>query len=278
MASISVKPSGQACGAEVTGVDLSVALEPQVINEIRSAWLEHHVLSFPNQKLNDDQFEAFSAQFGTFAKDPFFAPIPGRTYIAAIRREATDTSPIFAEQWHSDWSFLPSPPAGTLLYSIDVPPSGGDTLFVNQHLALKKMPAELRAKLEGRTGIHSAALAYSPKGALAEKDKQGSMDILISDSAYDRHPHPIIRPHPETGEPGVFGTGFAYIVGIEGMSDEEARPLLKELYDWQGQDEFTYRHKWQNDMLVMWDNRSVLHRATGGYEGQRRELHRITLY
>ena len=275
---ITVSSTGQACGAFVTGVDLSMPLPGERIGEIRRAWLKHHVLAFPNQKLNDDQFERFAACFGEFGEDPFFNPIAGRQYIAAVRREADETNPIFAEGWHSDWSFLPSPPSATLLYSLDIPPEGGDTLFANQHLALKKMPSELRERLEDKIAVHSAVLAYSPDGIYCDTEKNGAMDIRPSEEAYKRHSHPLVRRHPETGEPGIFGTSFAYIIGFEGVDDEAAGPLLADLYNWQAKDEFVYRHKWQKNMLVMWDNRSVLHRATGGYEGHRRELHRITIY
>jgi taurine dioxygenase len=209
--------------------------------------------------------------------DPFFRPIPGREHIAAVRREAKDTSPIFAEVFHSDWSFQAEPPAATFLYSLDIPPVGGDTLFANQHLALERMPPTLREKLESRSAIHSAAMAYSPKGLYADDEKRGSMDIKVSEEAYGRQAHLLIRPHPETGIPGIFGAAFAYIVGFEGMTDEQAKPLLLELREWQGREAFVYRHQWRANMLVMWDNRSVLHSATGGYEGHRRELHRITI-
>jgi len=273
----SVRSSGQACGAEVTGIDLSKPLSDDVVAAIRRAWLAHHVLSFPDQRLTDDDFERFALYFGRFGYDPFFNPIPGREHIAAIRREADDQSPIFAEVFHSDWSFQADPPAATFLYSLDIPPVGGDTLFSNQHLALERMPPALRKKLESRSAIHSAAMAYSPNGLYANDEKRGSMDIKVTEEAYERQAHPLIREHPETGIPGIFGAAFAYIVGFEDMADEEARPILKELMEWQGREEFIYRHKWENDMVVMWDNRSVLHSATGGYEGHRRELHRITI-
>lgn len=277
MANIVVVPTEQACGAEVTGIDISKPLEPTIIDEIHAAWLEHHVLSFPNQHLDDDQLERFALCFGEFGDDGFFGPIPGRKHIAAIRREASDTQPIFADMWHSDWSFQEEPPSATFLYGLDIPPVGGDTLFVNNHLAWERMPQELRSKLEGLTAIHSAVYGYAPDGPYGDPKRRGSMDIRPSDKAYERRPHALIRPHPESGKIGIFGTSYLYIVGFEGMSDEEAKPLLKELVAWQDREEFVYTHKWQNNMLVMWDNRSVLHRATGGYEGYRRELHRITI-
>ena len=125
--------------------------------------------------------------------------------------------------------------------------------------------------------IHSAKMAYAPDGAYGEKDRaKRSMDIRPSETATAIQSHPLIRPHPETGELGLFSC-FGYIIGIEGMDDAEAIPLLMELYAWQGRPEFQYRHKWRQGMLLMWDNRSVLHAATGGYDGHHRLLHRTTI-
>lgn len=271
-----VKPTGQACGAFVTGVDLSAPLSPAIVAAIRAAWLQHHVLVFPGQDMDDDDLEQFTLALGGFGDDPFIAPIPGRKHVIAVARAADETSPIFAENWHTDWSFQARPPAGTCLYGIRIPPTGGDTLFANQHLALEHMPEMLRSRIEGRMAIHSAQRAYAPEGFYGEGDKGRSMTIRPSEAARATQLHPIIRPHPETGRPGLFGT-FGYIIGIEGMADAEAVPLLLELYQWQGREEFQYRHKWEGGMLVMWDNRSVLHAATGGYAGHARLLHRTTI-
>lgn len=273
---LNVTPSEQACGASVTGIDLTKPLSDDQVAEIRRLWLDHHVLAFPDQKLTDDQLEAYTLQFGPFGDDPFIAPIPGREHIIAVKRTANETAPIFAETWHTDWSFQVTPPAGTCLYGITIPPSGGDTMFTNQHAALDAMPADLRDQLEGKMAIHSAKGAYSPKGFYGEQDKGRSMDIRPSDEADATHTHPVIRAHPETGQLGLFGCA-GYITGFEGMNEEASNDLLMELYRWQTRPEFQYRHKWQNDMLVMWDNRSVLHMATGGYKGHDRLLHRTTI-
>jgi taurine dioxygenase len=273
-----VQPSGEACGATVTGVDLTSPLGDETVAAIRVAWLEHHVLAFPGQAMTDDDLERFTLHFGPFGDDPFIAPIPGRDHVIAISRLANETAPLFAETFHSDWSFQARPPAGTCLYGVTIPPTGGDTLFANQHRALDAMPAALRARIEGRMGIHSAAGPYAPDGFYGEADQatDRSMDIRPSDAARATQLHPLVRPHPETGRLGLFSTA-GYIVGIEGMDDDEARPLLRELYHWQTRDEFVYRHRWQPEMLVMWDNRSVLHRATGGFDGYDRILHRTTI-
>lgn len=274
---LKVEPSGQACGARVTGVDLSREISPDLAAEIRAAWLEHHVLAFPNQKLTDDDLERFTLAFGGFGEDPFIAPIPGRKHIIAVQRRADETSPLFAENWHSDWSFQARPPAGTCLYGIIIPPHGGDTLFANQHAAFEALPAERRAQLEGLTAIHSARKPYALDGAYGEKDvARRSMDIRPSPEARRTQTHPLIQPHPETGRPAIFSCA-GYIVGIEGMDEAQSQPLLSELYRWQGREEFQYRHVWEPDMLVMWDNRSLLHAATGGYDGYDRLLHRTTI-
>ena len=273
---IRVEPSGAACGASVTGVDLSHALEPSVLAEIRSAWLKHKVLAFPDQNLGDDALERFTLEMGGFGDDPFFDPIPGRTNIAAILREKDETSPLFAENWHSDWSFLPVPPSGTCLSAIDIPPVGGDTLFVNQTAAFAALPDDRKNYLRTLTAIHSARGAYSPDGFYGKNDKGRSMAIRPDESAMATQAHPLIINHPETGEEGFFSCA-GYIVGIEGMSDAEAFALLMDILEWQSRDEFVYRHKWHSGMVIMWDNRCVLHKATGGYEGFRRELHRTTI-
>ena len=271
-----VEPSGQACGARVTGIDLSAPLETATIAAIRAAWLDHQVLSFPDQTMDDDALERFTVAMGGFGTDPFFAPIPGRTNIAAILREADERTPLFAENWHSDWSFQAHPPAGTCLLAIEIPPHGGDTLFANQHAAWDALPPAKQAEWGDLVAIHSARLAYAPDGSYGDRDKGRSMDIRTGEEARAEQAHPLVPAHPETGRRGFYST-LGYVVGIEGMDDEEAFPLLREVAAWQARDAFVYRHVWEPNMLIMWDNRSLLHRATGGYAGHRRELHRTTI-
>jgi taurine dioxygenase len=271
-------PSGQPCGACVTGVDLTRPLGGQTVADIRAAWLDHHVLAFPGQVMSDDDLEQFTLYFGPFGDDPFIAPIPGRDHIIAVKREASETAPVFAENWHTDWSFQARPPAGTCLYGITIPPVGGDTHFANQHLALDQMPETLRAKLNGKMAIHSARVPYAKQGVYGDEDRKArSMDIRASDDALTaEHRHPIIRKHPETGREGIYGC-IGYITGFADMNETESMALLAELYAWQAREAFVYKHKWQANMLVMWDNRSVLHKATGGYDGHARLLHRTTI-
>lgn len=273
---LKIEPSGQACGARVSGLDLGQPIAPDLAAQIRSIWLEHKVIAFPGQAMGDDALEAFTIAMGGFGEDPFFDPIPGRLHIAAILREADERSPLFAENWHSDWSFLPAPPSGTCLLAVDIPPHGGDTLFADQAAAFRALPEDRKDYLRSLTAVHSAQLAYAPDGTYGDRDKDRSMAIRPDVSALETHTHPLVQAHPETGEETLYST-LGYIIGIEGMAQSDAIALLSELAQWQSRDEFVYRHEWENDMLLMWDNRSLLHKATGGYEGHRRELHRTTI-
>lgn len=275
---LDITPSGQACGASVRGVDLSGALEPGTVAEIRAAWLEHHVLAFPGQRLSDDDLERFTVAFGPFGVDPYIEPINGHPHIIALHRAADETASIFAESWHADWSFQERPPDGTCLYAKVIPPLGGDTLFTNQQAALAAMPSELRSRIEGLEAIHSAKAGYAPDGLYGEGDleSQRATKIIFSETANATRTHPLIRTHPETGDETLYGC-IGYICGIDGMDHDDAVALLTEVYRWQTGEEFRYRHQWQPDMLVMWDNRCVLHKATGGYDGHERLLHRTTI-
>ena len=259
-------------------MDLSQPLVAEQIAEIRAAWLEHKVLSFPHQSMTDDDLERFTLSFGAFGDDPFIAPIEGRKNIIAVERRADEKAPLFAENWHTDWSFQKAPPAGTCLYGIKIPSKGGDTLFANQQKAWHDMPAYQQEKYRDLVAIHSAKSAYSPEGMYGKEDQTSdrSMNIRPSEDARKLQTHPLVHKHPETGVEGFYSC-LGYIVGLVDKTEEEAFTLLKELSDWQGKEEFVYTHKWQPQMLVMWDNRALLHRATGGHEGEDRLLHRTTI-
>ena len=273
-----VEATGGACGATVTGLNLAQSLADDTVRAVRQAWVDHHVLAFPDQKLTDSDLVRITRYFGGLGDDPYFESIAPENPVVALTRRADETAPVFAETWHSDWSFKADPPIGTCLYSLTIPPVGGDTSFINQEKALAEMPADLRSRIEGRMALHTAALAYAPDGTYGEREQGSdrSMKIRYSESARDVHAHPFILRHPESGRETRFGC-FGYIVGVEGMADAEAADLIRDLYTWQTREAFQYTHRWQENMLVIWDNRSVLHKANGGYDGYARELHRTTI-
>lgn len=265
-----------ASGAHIFGVNLAKPLSTGEIAGIRAAWLDHHVIAFPDQPMEIEDIERFAAYMGPEGEDPFIEAIAGHPRVVQVRREADEKTPIFAETWHSDWSFLERPPAATVLYGNVIPTTGGDTLFANQYAAWDALPATMKELLRYKRGIHSARRGYARDGMYGERDKGRSMAIKYGDAALKTRLHPIARPHTETGRPALY-VSPGYTIGIDGMNENEATQILLELFAHQAKQEFVYQHKWAPEMLIMWDNRCLVHSATGGYEGQRRLLHRITV-
>src|SRR3989338_10471988 len=160
---IRVTPNASGFGAEITGLDLSQPLPPDVLAEVKHAWADHAVVWFPDQPLTHDQLEAFTLQIGPFGYDPFIAPMEDRPHILELRREPDETARNFGAGWHSDWSFQDAPPAATLLHSKVVPPVGGDTLYADCARAYDALSGTMKNLLDGLVAIHSAALPYGTK-------------------------------------------------------------------------------------------------------------------
>ena len=264
------------CGATVEGIDLKQPLTDAQRAELRALWLKHLVLAFPDQHLSVEQLEQVAQGIGPYSPDPYFQSIPGHPHVAQVRREADEKTSLFADNWHSDWSFLPSPPAATLLHGDVIPPVGGDTLFANQYAAWDALPETMKALLQRHQGVHSARRGYSRQGRYGAGDEGRSMAIRYDDSAMATQLHPLARRHPETGRVALF-LSPGYTIGIDGLPDDEAQALLLELYEHQGRPEFVYSQRWSTGMLVQWDNRCLVHAATAGYQGHRRLLHRVTI-
>jgi len=263
-------------GVEITDVDISKPLSEADLNSIHNLWVKNSVAIFPDQKLSHDAYNDFAMQFGAFGKEPFLTTMKTQMHIVELRRKATEEASHFGGSWHSDWSFQSSPPSATMLHSKIVPPFGGDTLFTNSALAYDDLSAELKAKVEDLNGIHSAKLPYADDGFYALEGKERTMKIKSSKSANKQHLHPVVREHKDTKRKSLF-VNPVYTVGIEGMTDMEAYTFLSEIFEHMTQDKYIYRHQWDADMLIMWDNRSVMHMAEGGYDGYERLMHRITI-
>ena len=275
---LKIEPTGAICGAIATGIDLKDDLSPDLVEELRHHWVQNKLLIFPDQPISDADLERITLYFGEFGEDPFFGHIEGHENVAAIQRNADETTPIFAEFFHSDWSFLDVPPAGTMLYGITIPPEGGNTRFADQVEAYKRLPDDLRDTADSLTAIHSAELGYSPSGLYGEDDQDSgrSMKIIPSERALEKREHPFVRTHRETGAKALYSSP-AYIQGFAGFEKEESDALMMQFYHHQTADDLVYSHKWDKNMLVMWDNRSLLHAASGGYDGHDRLLHRTTI-
>ena len=272
---VSENLSKNGIGVEVT--DFSLAdLTEENISFLRSKWVEYGLIVFPKLPLSHDEFKDFALSFGDFGEDPFISSLPDYPNIAEIKRSANEKATPFGGTWHSDWSFMKKPPSATLLHSKIIPPVGGNTLFANTEKSFSALPEEMKNKLRNLKVIHSAKIPYADDGFYALEKEERSMKILPSKEAKATSSHPMVKIHPETNKECLF-INPVYTINIEGFSEDESQQLLWELYEHMIQEQFVYEHVWNEDMLIMWDNRTVMHQATGGYDGYDRLLHRITL-
>ncbi len=272
---VSENLSKNGIGVEVT--DFSLAdLTRENISFLRSKWVEYGLIVFPKLPLSHDEFKDFALSFGDFGDDPFISSLQDYPNIAEIKRSANEKATPFGGTWHSDWSFMKKPPSATLLHSKIIPPVGGNTLFANTEKSFAALPEEMKNKLRKLKVIHSAKIPYADDGFYALEKEERSMKILPSKEAKATFTHPMVNIHPETNKECLF-INPVYTINVEGFSDDESQQLLWELYEHMIQDQFVYEHVWNEDMLIMWDNRTVMHQATGGYDGYDRLLHRITL-
>ena len=272
---VSENLSKNGIGVEVTDFSLSDLTEEN-ISFLRSKWVEYGLIVFPELPLSHDEFKDFALSFGDFGDDPFISSLPDYPNIAEIKRSANEKATPFGGTWHSDWSFMKKPPSATLLHSKIIPPVGGNTLFANTEKSFAALPEEMKNKLRNLKVIHSAKIPYADDGFYALEKEERSMKILPSKEAKATYSHPMVKIHPETNKECLF-INPVYTINVEGFSEDESQQLLWELYEHMIKDQFVYEHVWNDDMLIMWDNRTVMHQATGGYDGYDRLLHRITL-
>ena len=273
---VRVTPVTSACGGLVEGVDLAHDLDDAVIAEIRRAVLDHHVVFFHDQRLTPDRQVAFSRRFGPFSPVPFIEPTPDHPEVIAVVREASETQRFtFGSLWHSDFSFLPEPPFASILYALQVPPVGGDTLWASQTLAYATLSSGMQQLLRGLIGRHSAVNAYSPKMQPVH-DAFTGMVVHTSEDAHRVQRHPVVRRHPETGEPALFANA-QYTIGLEGFAPHEAKALLDLVFEHAVRPEFGCRWRWSVGDVAFWDNRAVQHMAMADFIGHRRAMHRTTV-
>jgi taurine dioxygenase len=272
-----IKNNNSSLGIEILDFDYNDIFDEKRIEELRNQWLKYSIIIFKNLELNHQQLEKFSLAFGDFGDDPYIHPIVGHKNIIEVKREANEKAQPFGGSWHSDWSFQECPPSATLLHSKIIPPIGGDTFFINTHKAYNDLTDDIKNKIDNLIVSHSAIRPYADDGFYAlEKDKDRSMKIKPSPKAKEFILHPLVRTHPETRKKSLF-INQVYSIAIEGMNEKDSNDLLTFLFLHMDQDKYIYKHKWQENMLVMWDNRSVNHCAQGGYQGYQRLLHRTTL-
>ena len=275
MGNLTVERAAGSLGAFVHGIDTSSPLEPGDMDVLHQAILDHLVVFLPEQNIDLDQLERFTDELGGRDITPYVKPVEGRPYVIRVIKERTDEL-NFANAWHTDLSYLAEPPALTVLHAHEVPPFGGDTIWANQYLAFETLPASLREQLLTLRGVHSAGMAYGTGGYLEAVQDKTSMEIEPSAQAYDRRVHPLVIRHPETGRAALYANSV-YTVGIDGMNDDEAQPLLQRLFKHSVNENFTCRLRWQTGTIAIWDNRCTQHFAINDYAGERREMFRTSV-
>lgn len=272
---IQITPISGACGAEVSGVDLSQELDEETFAELRRAFNDHQVLFFRDQKLTEDQHKAFGRRFGSLNIHPRYVPLEGHPEIFPIRKDPEHTK-IVGESWHHDLTHLEKPPLGSILYALEVPPVGGDTLFANQYAAYESLSDGLREMLDGMTAVHDNRI-HSPKITSGRNDKMTSK--LRDDPDEEDEPdmeHPVVITHLETGRRALY-VNRVRTHRFRGMTEEESRPLLHYLFDHSHRPEFTCRFRWEKGSVAFWDNRCVMHKALNDYPGYKRYMNRVTV-
>ena len=273
---LNIRPVTPHLGAEVTGINLKDA-SAGMIGEVKSAFAEHGVLFFPDQNLTPDELLNITGRFGDILRVPYVKGMDSHPDIIAVLKEADEKRiSTFGGTWHTDFSFLPEPPDATLLQASELPPVGGDTIWANQYLAYETLSPGLQRLLDPLKAIHTGwphgTMGPGPDAAVSR-----SIKMVRNDANADKEVlHPVVRVHPVTGRKALF-VNPVYTQRFADMTAAESKPLLDYLHGHCTRPEFQVRLKWQDGMLVMWDNRSTLHLAINDYDGHRRLLYRTTL-
>ena len=268
-----ITPITGTVGAELSGLDLKQPISEDLEQALRAALDTHLVLVIKDQFLDAAQHGLLSEVFGKPMVNPYApgkAPHPEMTHVI---KEADDTAGVFGGGWHTDLSFFDQPPNGSVLCALEVPPFGGDTLFSNQQAAWDGLAAPLREILDERKLVH-VGKPYGIKWAppIEEQSMKGSS--LRNDPDADRERfHPAVLTHPVTNRRALY-LNPTYTLRLDGMSEEESRPILDALFQHTTQPEYCCRLRWSEGMVAIWDNFSTQHYAVNDYYGYRREMRR----
>jgi taurine dioxygenase len=270
---IAVAPIAGALGAEISGVDIGKPIDDATFAEIRRAWNENLVIFFRDQTLDDDALVAFGRRFAPLFRHPNLLTEGPYPDIVRIRRMPGDKR-IVGEDWHADTTCMTEPPSGAVLYGVDTPPYGGDTLFANQYLAYETLSDGMKRMLEKMTAVHSDITVAGPQAAR----NQYRTTKVREDAEWREHvaEHPVVRTHPETGRKGLF-INRSYTQRFSGMTVEESKPLLEFLWSHATRPEFTCRFRWENGSVTVWDNRCVMHIAVNDVWEFPRVMHRVQM-
>ncbi len=268
---IAVRRVGAFLGAEVTGVDLTQPLAPGVVAAIGQAHATHEVLVFPNQKISADDLKRFGRYFGELTVHPFSTNAADAPELIVYDNKEGNP-PAATDIWHTDETFRECPPMGTMLCSKIVPAVGGDTVFCSMTAAYEALSDRMQHFISGVEAVHD----FKPFKALFAETEEGWRKLRHFEEIYRPVVHPVVRIHPTTGRKVLF-VNPQFTLFIKGMEERESRTLLDTLFRATSVLEHQYRHRWEPNMLVFWDNRSAQHAAVHDYYPQRRMMERVTI-
>lgn len=249
-------------GAAVEGISLSEPLTSEVFEQLREAFLRHCVLVFRDQHLAPAPQLAFARLWGEPVVPALLSKLQLVEYPELVQIRTMSKELVSTEAWHYDAPHTPMPPKVTML-SAQVVPAGGDTMWSNQYLAYERLSPVMQRMLQGLR-VHFRAVRLARSQGVAASDAPSAV-------------HPLVRTHPETGRKALYIGHPDNVMGIEGMTEAEGRPLLNFLYEHSTQPDNVYRHMWRAGDVVMWDNRCTMHYAVHDYGDQERVLNRVTL-
>lgn len=263
-------------GAEIRGLDLAIGLDDATLGRLRRTIVEQGVVVFRDQRLSPTQHVALGRRFGTPERGAFNpdTPDPELILLTNVDRDGRILSfddvrmrlVAINEGWHTDSSFREIPASFSLFAAVVVPPVGGRTFFASLRRAWEALPSNEQAKLRGLVGIHDYAAAFRRFGSTIPGDPVFELPAVK---------HPLVRRHPESGETVLFTS--EHVMGIEGLSEAEARSILERLIRLATAPERVYRHTFRVGDLLIWDNRSMLHRAEGFDERHARVMHHVRI-
>jgi taurine dioxygenase len=272
-----VRPLAGALGAEIYGANLKDRDDSLMWQELRQAFLEYHVLAIRGQDMSCEDMMRVGGKFGEPCFYPFAKGMAGYPYITEVIKE-THERENFGADWHTDTMYLEKPPRATLLYAVETPPRGGDTLYVNTAAAYDALSDGMKKMLDGIKGVSSGGLKNKKGGdRVAHLSRIGSMTAQNLDkaTAFESR-HPVVRTHPDTGRKSLY-LSYLHTIRFDGFTEDESKPLIKFLNDHCIEPEFSCRVRWEPGQLTVWDNRTTMHNAVNDYHGFRRQMRRLTV-
>ena len=272
---VNVQPISGALGALVSDIDLAENLGDNTREALYQAFLEHHVLFFRDQSLSPEQLRCAAGLFGEPDLYPFIEGMPETPEVIEIIKNPTDER-NFGGSWHSDTAYMPKPAKGTMLYAVEVPETGGDTLFASTAAAYDTLSEAMQEMLGAMTGVNNSDNGYGGSRAKAMAkldDMKGAYNVEAE--SYESE-HPVVRTHPESNKKALY-LSRSHTAHFKDMTPEESMPLINYLCDHIIRPEFTCRFSWQPGSVAVWDNRITQHYASNDYAGHRRHMRRVTL-